>query len=501
MEKIITLLLVVFVFGASSAQPADTDPEFQLQKEALQSQLMYIASDELAGRRTGSEGEAKAADFIAKNFETYGVNKPGGRDSYFQEIPFARILPPAEGMLVLGDAGFEQGNAMLITKGGPLDTKTTAVFAKHAWIDEEAGIDDFDGLDVRGKLVFALPGNPASRNPYQAFRASAQKQKWAKEHGAIGLVELYRLRVPWQFFKNYLTKERLEIQTETESEEGKNFFSAWIREDSAQAIARMEKGETVQVSIRSPGLALHEVRSVNVVGIIPGSDEKLKNEYVLLSAHFDHVGIGKQGGGAVTEKDSIFNGARDNGMGVVALLAAAKAFAIRPPKRSVILLACTGEEMGMLGSAYYAAHPLVPLAKTVFNLNTDGAGYNDKEYISIIGWGRTNTNDEIEKAAAALGLKVAKEPEPQQNLFERSDNISFARKGIPAIDLSPGFTKMDEEIFKYYHQVADNPESIDYDYLLTYCKSFVYTARLIADKAETPAWTPGDKFEKKAPRD
>ncbi|TAK43926.1 MAG: M28 family peptidase [Saprospiraceae bacterium] len=496
MKKLIALLAVVCVFEASFAQPAANLPEFQLQKQELQSQLMYIASDELAGRRTGSEGEAMAADFISKNFEAYGVAKPNGQDSYFQKIPFARILPPAEGMLTLGDERFEQGNAMLITNGGPVEIKTTAVFAKHAWIDEQAGVNDFEGLDVRGKVVFALPGNRESKNPYQAFQESAQKRKWAMEHGAIGLVELYRLRVPWQFFQNYLSKERLEMLAEEYQEADQNFFSAWIREDSAQAVGRIEKGETVQVSIHSTGLVLHEVQSVNVAGIIPGTDEKLKEEYILLSAHFDHIGVGKQGGGAYTEQDSIFNGARDNGMGTVALMAAAKAFAVHPPKRSVILLACTGEEMGMLGSAYYAAHPLVPLAKTVFNLNTDGAGYNDKEYISIIGWGRTNTGGEIEQAASALNLKVAKDPEPQQNLFERSDNISFARKGVPAIDLSPGFTEMDEEIFKYYHQVADNPESIDYDYLLTFCNSFVYSARLIADKAEKPAWTPGDKFEK-----
>ncbi len=501
MKKINTLLFIVFGFGISIAQRVDTLPEFLLDKESLRSQLMYIASDELEGRRTGSPGEALAASFIAENFETFGVGKPAGEDTYFQVIPFARISPPDEGLVVAGNARFEQGNAMLITKGSPIDIKAYGIFAKHAWIDEEAGIDDYEGLDVRDKLVFALPGTPESQNPYQAFRASAQKRKWAKERGAIGLVELYRLRIPWQFFKNYLTKERLEIQPEGSAKDDQHFFAAWIREDSAQAVARLEQGEILPVAIQSSGLISNGVRSVNVVGVIPGADEKLREEYVLLSAHFDHMGIEKQDGNEDTGRDSIYNGARDNGMGVVALLAAAKAFAIHPPKRSVIFLACTGEEMGLLGSGYYAAHPLVPLSKTVFNLNTDGAGYNDKDYISIIGWGRTNANEGIEKAAEALNLKIAKDPEPKQNLYERSDNISFARKGIPAIDLSPGFTKMDQEIFKYYHNVADNPESIDYDYLLTFCKSFVYSARLICDKAVTPAWTPGDKFEKRAGED
>jgi Zn-dependent M28 family amino/carboxypeptidase len=237
--------------------------------------------------------------------------------------------------------------------------------------------------------------------------------------------------------------------------------------------------------------------SSNVVGVIPGSDERLKNEHVLLSAHYDHVGTGKQSGQMFTPQDSIFNGARDNGIGTVALLAAAKSFAANPPKRSIVLLACTGEELGMLGSAYYADHPLIPLEKTVFNLNNDGAGYNSTQHISIIGWGRTNTDEEVEAAANSFGLKVAQDPAPEQNLYERSDNISFASKGIPAICFSPGVTTMDEAIFKYYHQATDNPETIDFDYLFRFCQAFEKTARLIADKPGKIAWTPGDKFERK----
>ena len=182
-------------------------------------------------------------------------------------------------------------------------------------------------------------------------------------------------------------------------------------------------------------------------------------------------------------------------MGVVALLSAAKALAEQPPRRSVLVLAVTGEELGLLGSQYYAEHPLIPLEKTIFNLNTDGAGYNDVSYVSAIGFGRTHTDDMIEAGANVFGLDVFPNPAPEQGLFDRSDNVSFAAKGVPAICLSPGMTTFDEEIGKYYHQVTDNPETIDFDYLLKYSQAFARIARLVADDTDRPKWVEGDKYE------
>jgi Zn-dependent M28 family amino/carboxypeptidase len=232
-----------------------------------------------------------------------------------------------------------------------------------------------------------------------------------------------------------------------------------------------------------------------VIGFIEGTDPVLIQEYLLISAHYDHVGVGKEGGSMFTEQDSIFNGARDNGIGVVALLSAAKGLAQTPPKRSVIFLACTAEEMGLLGSKYYTEHPLIPLNKTIFNLNSDGAGYDDTAAISVIGYDRVGVVEEFNLAAQKFGLRIIADPAPEQNLFDRSDNVNFAIKGIPAPCVSPGTTDFTEEIAKYYHQAIDNPESVDFDYLLVFCKTFVHMARLIADKKEAPQWAPGDKYE------
>jgi len=235
--------------------------------------------------------------------------------------------------------------------------------------------------------------------------------------------------------------------------------------------------------------------SMNVAGVIEGTDPKLKEEYIILSAHFDHVGVGKQGGPNYPATDSIFNGARDNAFGTVGLLTAAKALSQQHPKRSVLVLALTGEEVGLLGSRYYAENPLIPLKQTIFDLNIDGAGYNDTTIVSVIGLERTGAKAEIEAGAKAFGLGVFAEPAPEQGLFDRSDNVSFAAKGVPAPTFSPGFKSFDEAIGKYYHQAIDNPESIDFGYLTRFCQAFAHTARLIADRPTRPMWSAGDKYE------
>ena len=161
-----------------------------------------------------------------------------------------------------------------------------------------------------------------------------------------------------------------------------------------------------------------------------------------------------------------------------------------------MFISYTGEEIGLLGSKYYVENPLVPLKQCVFNLDCDGAGYDDTTMLTTIGLSRTDAKTELEASAKAFGLKIADDPVPEQNLFERSDNYSFAVKGIPALDFAPGFKAFGPEIMKYYHQTADNPETVDFPYLHKYCQAYVYAARLIANRAVAPKWIAGDKYEK-----
>ena len=492
------LLSALFLSSSLLAQRSTEPPEFQLQKSELEAHLRFLASDELQGRRTGEMGNNIAARYIAAQLEAYGLKPAPGLKGYYQPVSFQATTPPTQASLLLNKAEYKQGDGLLILLGNAQGIKTDAVFANYGWADEKSGYDDYKGLNVKGKIVFVLPGTPEAQDPMAVFTSMSKKRKLAQEQGAVALIELYRLQFPWSFFRSYFNKENLSLaDAPSESSAGpeNDIVYGWLKEQKDDNIENLQKGKKLKAELSSQGFSRRPVPSQNVAGIIKGSDPKLREEYLVLTAHYDHVGTGKNGGGAYTKEDSIFNGSRDNAMGVVALLSAAKALAEQPPRRSVLVLAVTGEELGLLGSQYYAEHPLIPLEKTIFNLNTDGAGYNDVSYVSAIGFGRTHTDDMIEAGANVFGLDVFPNPAPEQGLFDRSDNVSFAAKGVPAICLSPGMTTFDEEIGKYYHQVTDNPETIDFDYLLKYSQAFARIARLVADDTDRPKWVEGDKYE------
>lgn len=491
------LLIVAVMTGSwvfSQNGKSGNLPEFQVKQAEVEAQLRFLADDMLKGRRTGSVGNDMAATFIAAHLESYGYQSVEGAKEYFQPIPFVATKPPVSSTMQVNKEDFTFGEDYIIMGGEAADIKATAVFADHGWVDEAEGIDDYADLDVAGKVVFTLSGYPGAGSPTEVLNSMSKKRELAKARGAVALVEIYRLNFPWDFFKRYFGGESLRVAEG--GEEGNDMVYAWMKNITGDDLYQdLKNGKKVKVKLSSSGFRTQKVSSNNVLGVLEGSDPQLRNEYILLTAHYDHVGVGEQGSNAYTQEDSIFNGARDNAMGTVALLTAAKTLALERPKRSVIVMAVTGEELGLLGSAYYADNPLIPLEKTIFNLNTDGAGYNDTDYLSVIGFGRTGIDDHIEAAAAAAGLEVKADPAPEQNLFDRSDNVSFAQKGIPALTISPGFTSFDAEIRKYYHQVADEADAVDMGYLLKYCQAYAHLARLVANDEERPVWKEGDKYE------
>ena len=467
---------------------------FELDKSEMEQHIRFLSSDELQGRYTGSPGNRVAARYIAEYLRAQGCQIVEGATGYFQEIPFESVTPPSTASLKIGDNSYELGKDFFISNGGPVKVEGRAVFAEHGWVDEKEGIDHFKGLDIAGKVVYVWSGKPGSRDPQEAFAASQLKRKWAAERGATALLEVYRLPFPWQFLLNYLNKENLVI-ADTESTT-KDLVYGMVNEKSDEVFENMQKGKGVQTSVESSGVIKRSKASSNVIAVLPGSDPKLKDEYMVVTAHYDHVGVGEQGGGfPYGKKDSIFNGARDNAIGVASLMLTAKAFAKTPPKRSVVFLALTAEEQGLIGSSYFVKHPLIPLDKIVFNFNTDGAGYNDTSLVAIMGYDRTGIATLIDQGAAEVGLKVVADPAPEQGLFDRSDNVSFAQKGIPALSYSPGFAAFDQALMKNYHQVSDEAETLDYDYLYKYTEAFIRTAKLIADSDERPFWVKGDKYE------
>ena len=471
-------------------------PEQSLPQESLARHLRFLASDELAGRRTGEPGNDQAAAYIAQQFEQFGLETPPGQEDYFQAVPFRNITPPKRGEMKFGNLNFQQGKEMVIRAGEvAIDIEAEAIYLGFGWIDSALEINDYAGKEVEGKVIITDMGGPGFEGPGKVSEASRLKRTWAAERGAVALIEIYNLgSPPWRYLVDYLNRPTISLDQQRAGNEYPEFSVAWIQDKKKVLLKELEKSPDSKLQFTQSGMSIRRFTSNNVMGIILGKDSVLKDEYVLLSAHYDHVGTGRNGG-SYGPNDSIFNGARDNGMGTTALLAAADALSKDPPRRSVICLSVTGEEIGLLGSKYYADNPLIPLEKTIFDLNTDGAGYNDTTTVTVVGLDRTTAQPIIEAADDDFPLTTMDDPLKEMQLFDRSDNASFAKKGIPSVNLSPGITAFDKEIQRYYHRPADQVDDLNFSYLAKYCRLYAHTARRIADMTERPQWIEGDKYK------
>lgn len=455
-------------------------------KEAI-SHFRYLASDELKGRDAMRPEIDIAARYIAEQFLRYGAKELPEADGYFQHVPLKVSAPPAFGELTLGNDTYVHGEDMLVLDGAELSGSYPMVVAGHGLAA------DLEGKDLAGKILVVRVGAPDRMTPSELFAAGREKMALAKSKGAVGIVELYNLpTTPWNLLVNYLNKPQLTL--DNNPEEGEALPYLWVKDLSNKLIADIDQGKIKEAVINVEGKTNRKIAGKNVVAYIEGTDATLKDQYLMLSAHYDHIGVGQPN----AEGDSIYNGARDNAVGTVAIINAAKYFAENPPKRSILLCAWTAEEKGLLGSAHYAANPLVPLNQVIYNLNIDNAGYNDTSIISVIGLGRTSADHLIEEAVAAYGIKAVADPSPEQGLYDRSDNVNFARKGIPAPTFSLGFTAFDEEITKYYHQLGDQVDNFDLDYAMLYWKSYLLAAEKIANTPDQPQWVSGDKYEEAA---
>ena len=465
-------------------------PEDSFDQTALSAHLRFLASDELMGRNTGHYGSDVAARYIAEQFRASGLLPVPGAQEYYQPVPLAESAPAVAGRLTLMRQTFVNGEQMLVLDGASIDVSAPFVFAGYGVSD-----DDYRGTDVSGKIVITRAGMPGDQGIRAALNGYPAKQKAAVQRGAVALVELYNLDFPWANILRYLGRTRVGVD-ESANESASSLPHVWIN-DAENSISETITTSRNEVAVLiSSGIRKRSFSSFNVVGMVTGSDPDLRDEFVVLMAHYDHIGAGMQAGAGATPADSIFNGARDNGMGTVAVIGAAQALSKYAPARSVIFLAVTGEEKGMLGSGYYASHPLIPLEKTVYALNIDGGGYSDTTIVTFVGKGRTNADDVIEKAVATYRLRTIDDPTPDQNLFDRSDNVAFAGKGVPAPTFSPGFRSFDEKgVVEYYHRPQDEADDIDFAYLKRFIQAYTRSARLIADMPERPYWLPGDRYE------
>lgn len=483
MKKTFPLFMSLIAHMITAFAQSDVDlVKATVSKAEVKAHIGFLASDELKGRNTPSPEQEIAARYIRTQLEMYGVKPFEQYPDYLQPVSMQTVSPPNVGEFTVGENKWkiEEDFLMLFGENGSLDG--SIVFAGYGLPDE------LKKAKPKGKIVVVQAGDGEERSPQSWFRLGREKRKNAQELGAIALIELYNSpRLPWAILVRYLngSSTGLDEQTDTDG----NFMHLMLKNANNEHM-EVFQNKKLTGSINIEGKTREKFFTYNVVGYLDGTDEQLKNEFVVYSGHYDHVGVGR----ADSTGDDIYNGARDNAVGTSTVLMAAKNMGLYPTKRPSLFILFTGEEKGLLGSQWYVNNSPVPLDKIIYCFNSDNAGYNDTSLITIFGLERTTASQDIIDAGATFGLKVIDDPAPEQNLFDRSDNVSFAAKGIPAPTFSMGFTAFDDEVNKYYHQPSDSPESLDYDYLYKFFQAYVLAARKIGNREVRPFWTEGDKY-------
>ena len=481
MKKTFTLTIIIAFAAQVIAQSILPKVEHIVDENSVKGSLTFLASDELRGRDTGSEGLEAAGAYISAAFVGWGIDTMKGMDGYYQHVPFRTFDPPREANLSVDGKVLEFGNDFIVINGGKFDASSPVVNVGYGSEEEVSA------KDLRFKIAVSIAGDGVDQDPRHWIEMSAAKRQRAKEAGAIGLIEIYQsTTVPWVYLK------RLGTQSQTVLDDGKasiDLPNIWVGTQDSLAITNLSTDETF-VRIEMDGIKRSFFNSDNVVGFIEGTDPDLKDEYIVYSAHYDHVGIGP----ADAVGDTIYNGTRDNAIGVTAVLHLANYFSKNPPKRSSLFVLFTAEEKGLLGSKFFTQNLPVSADQVIYNFNIDNGGYNDTTVISVIGLTRTQAEENIQSACQELGLEAIEDAAGAQGLFDRSDNVNFAKLGIPAPTFSLGFRSFDAEIFKYYHRPGDEISTINMSYVTKYVKAYILSADRIANMDAAPFWIEGDKY-------
>jgi len=485
MKKITCFCVALLSFATMFSQTDKEKVLATVNQNTIKGHIYFLADDLLKGRETGTPENKIAAAYLANILRGYGVLPNPKTGTYYQEITLQKSKPPKR--LTLNIDGNELKNKVVLTESN-VDYNGEVVYMGYGLED------DYKGKDVRKKLIVIKAGGPEAKDARAAFGLREEKELLAKKNGAFGIIELLKADGNiWNFIDHNFNGERLEVPSPEEQKGGsKNAFShLWVHDEYGSIAKDLEgKGKmtakyTMELSKKEP------VITQNVIGMVEGTDPMLKNEFIIYSGHYDHVGIGTPD----ETGDVIYNGARDNAVGTTTVLSMAENLSKYPTKRSALFILFTGEEKGLLGSRYYVENPVLPLRQMVYCFNSDNAGYNDTSLATIIGLPRTTAAQNIKDAVATFGLTATDDPAPEQGLFDRSDNVNFAAKGIPAPTFSLGFTAFNGDVTKYYHRPGDHADNMDYNYLEKFFKAYVLAGRLIGNDPVTPTWTAGDKYE------
>ena len=496
------------------------------------SHIQYLASDDLQGRNTGSEGHRKAATYIAGEFERSGL-KAAGTSGYFQPVKFdvREIVEDRSSVAVVRNGKAQPlklGEDAVISLRGDIadgDTDAPAVFAGYALKVPEKNYDDLAGLDLKGKIVVMLSGGPSSiPGPLKShYQSAGERWKFLKDAGAIGIATIQNPKsadIPWSRSTLARFQPSMNLSDPALQETQGLRFSLTINPDHADKIftgtghtiaeildaadhdrtlPRFPLGANIRAHV---SLKRSQVESQNVVGLLPGTDPKLRNEYVVMTAHLDHVGVGQPING-----DSIYNGAMDDASGIASILEVAHM--LRESKaslrRSVLFVAVTGEEKGLQGSKYFASHPTVNGKSIVADINLDMfLPLHALHYLEVQGVDESTLGDDIRAVAKAAGVEVQSDKEPQRNLFIRSDQYNFIKHGVPALAFKFGYVpgSPEEKLHKdwlknRYHAPSDDlNQPVDKEAAAEFNQIILKLAERVANANERPQWKANSFFKR-----
>jgi Zn-dependent M28 family amino/carboxypeptidase len=532
--------------GQSQQVPLSAMPK--IDGNAILGHIKVLSSDEYEGRAPGTKGEDLTVKYIQNQFKNLNL-KPGNPDgTYIQKVPLVGILGKEAKALTFTKGPQKQtfkwaDDVVAWTKhvaDGASIANTDVVFAGYGVEAPEYNWNDFKDVDVKGKTIIVLVNDPAVPDPSNPARLDSNVFKgdamtyygrWTYKFeegarkGAAAVLIVHEDKpagYPFKVVQGNLN-EKFDLVTPDKNMSRVN-IEGWITSDAAKKILAMggQDFETLKRQARTRefrpvplGLkasmavknTLRTIDSQNVVAKLEGSDPALKDEYVVYSAHWDHLGIG-----APVNGDNIYNGALDNASGVATVLEIARAFTqVQPqPKRSILFLMVTAEEQGLLGSQYYSISPLYPLNKTLANINLDGVNqWGRTKDITVIGMGASDLDDYLEAAAREQGRVLRGDPEPEKGFYYRSDHFNFAKQGVPALDPDAGIDfvgkpadygkkKRDEYTEKDYHAPSDEVKP-DWDLIgaVDDAQLFFAVGYRVANADKFPDWKPGNEFKAK----
>jgi len=507
-----------------------------LSEQRYREHLVRLSSDDFEGRGPGTAGEQKTVAYIEAQFRAAGL-EPGIGDSFVQAVPTMEMQVTPDPVLLVRDDGrsLELRNAddfVVWTRRPVPESRVTdaeLVFAGYGIVAPEFGWDDYAGLDVRGKIVLVLVNDPgyATQDP-GLFTGNAMTYygRWtykfeeAVRQGAAGLLVIHETGpagYPWDVPRNGASKPQFDLKIADYASQ-RLALEGWITDDAAARVLALagEDYAALKAAAARPGFesrplgltasigvrnAVTERTSYNVVGMLRGRASP--DEAFVYTAHWDHLGAGSG------EGDTIYNGASDNATGVAALIELGHAFASSKPRprRSVLFVAVTLEESGLLGSEYFAAHPPVPVAKMAGGLNMDNlAPIGPARDVVVVGFGASDLDDYLRRAAEQRGRTLAPEPTPEKGLYFRSDHFNLAKQGVPMLYPKPGIDLVDggpdagrawleAYVANHYHKPSDEYDAA-WNVAGTMADLALYydVGRAVANESSWPQWREDSEF-------